>query len=115
MHANGPHATQAPTQSPHQPAPQQYVAHHEFGGSADLTTTIVHAISNVTGADVTEAEFSLADHVDPTALDRLFRDRPDGTPRSSGQVSFDVFGHRVTVFGDGRITIVPIQREPVRR
>lgn len=114
MHGNGRNATHAaPPQHSQRQQQQRYFAQHDFDGSAKLTTTLVHAISNVTGADVTEAEHSLDDHVDSRALDRLFRPRSDGTPRASGQVNFTLWGHQVTVYSDGQITIVPCQQPPV--
>lgn len=107
MHANGPHVA---SPAPSHPAPGEqrgYYAQHDFDGPATLSTTLVHALSNVTGADVTEAERSLAEHADPRALDLLFRPRPDGTVREPGRVTFTVWGHRVTVESDGHISIVP--------
>lgn len=112
MYQNGPTAqTTAPT--PQQTrTPQNYVVEHDFDGTAELTTTIVHALSDVTGVDVTEATFTLNDHVDPDALNRLFAPKSDGTPRANGQVSFSVWGHQVTVYSHGQIRIVPPQRAP---
>jgi len=89
------------------PEAQPYVVTHDFGGSAELTTTLAHAISDVTGIDVTDTGFTIADYVDPGALDRLFRPKPDGTPRSNGQLSLTIWGCQVTVHADGRIVITP--------
>lgn len=111
MHANGPNVTPAPPQQGRVDA-QQFYAQHDFDGSATLTTTLCHAIANVTGADVTEAERTLSDHADPAALDRLFRPQPDGTYRLPGQVSFTMWGHHVTVGSDGQISIVPPRQRP---
>lgn len=112
MHGNGPNVTQAAPPQHVQQETQQYYAQHDFDGSATLTTTLCHAIANVTGADVTEAERTLSDHADPQALDLLFRPQPDGSFRLPGQVSFTMWGHRVTVASDGQISIVPPQRQP---
>lgn len=112
MHGNGRNAPPAAPSQHTQEPPQQYYAQHDFDGPAELTTTLVHAISNVTGADVTEAEAVLDDHVDLRALDTLFRPKLDGTPRSSGRLAFSVWGHEVTVFSDGRITIAPSPQQP---
>ncbi len=89
---------------------QPYVFEHEFGGSARLTTTLAHALADVAGVDVTDAEFTLSDYVDPEALDRLFKPRADDTPRLGGHLSFTAWGCQVTVYSDGRITVVPPQR-----
>jgi hypothetical protein len=87
-----------------------HVVNHDFGGSAELTTTLAHAIADVTGIDVTDTEFTLTDHVDPEALDQLFRPKPDGTHRMNGHVSFSIWGYQVTVHSTGQITIVPPQQ-----
>lgn len=95
----------------HQRDPQRgtrtYTAEHDFDGSAELTTTLVHAISDATGVDVTDTAFTLTDHVDPEALDRLFNPGEDGTVQIDAQFSFTVWEYRVTIDGDGQITIVP--------
>lgn len=115
MHRNGHHADQ---QAPGQHRPrgtQNYFFQHDFEGPASLTTTLVHAIADVTGIDVTDTEFTLHDHVDPDALDRLFAPKPDGTPRTSGRFSFTVWEYQVTVHGDGRIAILPPRQAPPAR
>ncbi|ELY70248.1 HalOD1 output domain-containing protein [Natrinema versiforme] len=43
--------------------------------------------------------------VDPTALDALFADRPNGMRRSRGNVSFRFCGYDVTVSHDGRVLL----------
>ena len=88
-------------------APNTYYAHHDPNGAADLTTTIVHALADVMGDDVTGTEFSLYDSVDPDALDRIFAPKRDGTPRPPGHVAFSVEGYRVTVYSSGEIAITP--------
>lgn len=100
----------APQQQPRQPQP--YFVQHEFGGTSELTTTLVHAISDVTGADVRQAEESLVDYVDPGALDRLFKPRSDGTPRPNGHMSFTIWDHQVTVYHNGQIAITPPSHGP---
>lgn len=89
-----------------------YTFTHDFDGSAELTTTLAHAISDVTGVDVTDTAFTLSDHVDPEALDRLFKPSSEGTSQIDGQFSFIVWEYRVTVYSDGQITIVPPQQPP---
>ena len=106
MHGNSQNTTTAVPQNQPRP-PQPYFVQHEFGGTSDLTTTLVHAISDVTGADVTQAEASLVNFVDPEALDRLFEPSPDGTPRPNGHLSFTMWDHQVTVYHNGQIAITP--------
>ncbi|AEH36625.1 HalOD1 output domain-containing protein [Halopiger xanaduensis] len=99
------HGNTSPASSNRPPA--VYRAVHEFDGPATLTTTVIHALADCMGVDPTDGRISLYDSVDPDALDRLFRPRHDGTPRSSGQLSFVVDDHRVTVHADGEILIEP--------
>lgn len=80
---------------------------HDFDGSAQLTTTLVHAISDVTGTAVTNTEFTLNDYVDPDALNRLFGSTPDGTARATGELHLTIWGCDVTIFASGQIVIVP--------
>ena len=92
-----------------QPAPQQsYTVHHDFDGVATVTETVVHALSDVTGVDVTDTDFALYDYVDPDALNRLFAPKSDGTSRVNGHVSFTVMGYQTTIYASGQITIVPV-------
>lgn len=87
---------------------QQYVTYHDFDGVADLTTTVVHAISDVTGVDPTDAGFRLYDHVDPDALNNLFRPGSGDSGRNQATLSFNVWEYQVSIEGDGRITVVPL-------
>jgi len=107
MNGDVPHAAGMPrTQARGQPT--TYYLQHHFEGPARLTTTLVHAISDVAGVDMTDAEATLYDQVDPDALDALFS-RPSHNP---GQValSLTLWGYQVTVYGDGQIAItVPRQ------
>lgn len=112
MDGNSQYTTPAPNHAPRRVEPQPYYVEHEFGGSAELTTTLVHALSDVTGADVTEAEFQLGNYVDTDALDRLFEPAADGKGRSNGFVGFNVWGHQVTIYHDGHIVISPPQAPP---
>lgn len=106
MYRNGQHVEHnAPQQQ--SPGTQNYFVQHDFDGSAELTTTLAHAISDVTGIDVTDTGFTLNDHVDPEALDRLFEPKADGTPRTNGHVSFTIWGYQVTVYSNGQIAVVP--------
>ena len=72
-----------------------------------LGTTVVEAISRATGVPVTEMDTELNDFIDPDALDSLFADRYDGTPRGSGLVIFSMGGCEVRVDGDGHVVVTP--------
>ncbi len=103
MNGHAPPASQSP--------PSLYRASHDPDGPAALSTTVIHALADCMGVDVTDSRVSLYDAVDPDALDKLFRPRYDGTPRTGGTLSFVVSGHHVRVSGDGEILIEP----PVHR
>lgn len=90
---------------------QPYVVYHEFGGTAELSTTLAHAIADVTGYDVTDIGFALNDYVDPEALDRLFAPKPDGTPRATASLTFSLWDCQVTVSGSGRVVVTPTQSQ----
>jgi len=96
--------------SPRIPSSEQpYVVDHDFDGTAEFTTTIIHAISDVTGVDPTDAGLRLYDHVDPDALNRLFKPRSDGSKRFNCTLTFTVWGCWVSIHSSGRITVVPHQ------
>ncbi len=107
MNSNGQPTGQSsvPTAAP-EGAPR-YVVYHDFDGPSELTTTLVHAISDVTGINVSETEFTLSDFVNADALNQLFRPKPDGTLRASGRYQCTIWGCEVNVFSDGQITIQP--------
>lgn len=107
MHGNGQHVTNPTTTQPQPQQPPQYQVTHDFDGSAELTTTIVHAISDIAGIDVSRTEGTLSDSVDPDALNRIFAPNADGTPRTNARITFTLWDHQVTVEGNGQITIVP--------
>lgn len=94
-----------PESQPQQPQP--YYVTHEFGGATKLSTTLVHALADVADVDVTQAEFRLADYVDPDALDRLFEPAGDATAELDGHLTFTVWGNQVTIYHDGHIVIAP--------
>ncbi len=87
-------------------------AYHDHESAADLTTTLVHALADVMGRDVTEIEWRLADSIDPDALDRVFSPPGSGTAGGDCHVAFVVEGYRVTVYGNGEIVITPPERPP---
>jgi hypothetical protein len=83
-----------------------YVTTHDPDGPSKRSTTVIHALADVMGADVSETSFRLYDSVDPDALDRIFAST-DGNTAVGGHVAFTVEGYRVTVYEDGRIVITP--------
>lgn len=111
MHGNSQNTAPAVHPQNQPQTPQPFCIHHDFEGAAELSTTLAHALADVTGADVTEAEFSLADHVDPDALDRLFTPAGNRRRESVGHFAFTVWGHGVTVYADGQIVISPPRQQ----
>jgi hypothetical protein len=87
------------TQTPHadvvprQVGPEHY-AYHGPEGATKLSTTVVHALADVMGEDITDTGFKLYDSIDPDGLDRIFS--------SSGSIqSSSRRGYQGTV-GDAR-------------
>jgi hypothetical protein len=98
-----------------QPAPRgretnTYYARHDFDGPAALSTTVIHALSEVANVDATDTESTMFQCVDPDALDALFSPINDEMPRTSGHVSFSTWGYEVTVYSTGQIVITPPQQ-----
>lgn len=72
-----------------------------------LGTTVVNAVSEATGIPVWEMDAELNDFLDPDALDELFANRHDGTPRKGGRLVFSMSRCEICVYGDGRIVVTP--------
>ncbi|WP_276271106.1 HalOD1 output domain-containing protein [Haloarcula litorea] len=86
--------------------------HHVYPTDAagPLSQTIVYAAADATGVDPTEFDETLADCLDPDALDRVFESGGPGTT-----VSFTFADCRVVV-EDGVVTVTPVSddRNPGR-
>ncbi|GAA0226811.1 HalOD1 output domain-containing protein [Haladaptatus pallidirubidus] len=80
---------------------------HDLASSQSLSTTVTVAVADVAGVEPAEIPEQLYDVIDPEALDKLFKSRDDGTSRRGGRLSFSLYGHHVTVRGDGSITVQP--------
>jgi len=111
MYRNEAHAKQSPRQQQVR-GTGTYFVKHDFDGPAELTTTLAHALSDVSGVDVTDTGFTLYDYIDPDALDRLFKPREDAAQQINGMLTVTVWGHQVTIYSDGQIAIVPPQQPP---
>jgi hypothetical protein len=109
MHRNATqtHSRSAPTQHGQQ-SPSYYVE-HDANGTAELTTTLVHAISDVTGVDTTDVEAAIAEEIDLDALDRVFRTGSAGAGQLQGTFSLTLWGHRVTIYSGDGVVVVPPQ------
>lgn len=91
----------------HHPHSRDFYAYHDPVSAANVSTTVVHALADVMGRDISDAGFVLYDSIDPDSLDRIFSPTADGTPRPPGHVAFTVDGYRVTVYSSGQIVITP--------
>lgn len=73
------------------------------------TLAVIEAVAEREDVAPTELEppryESLYNVCNPEALDALFAPREDGTPRGSGQISFQFCGYDVTVESDGEVTV----------
>lgn len=85
----------------------RYVVDYDPNGSATLLSTLVHALTTVVDVDVSQGEFSLYDSVDPDALERIFANKADGSPRVDGHVAFTALECEVYVHANGDIFIHP--------
>lgn len=103
------HAPSPPRRIPshRSPEPSNLYAYHHPASPAKLSTTVVHALADIMGDDVTNTESSLFHSVDLKALDHLFAPLEGGHQRTSGHVAFTVMGYRVTVYSTGHIVITP--------
>jgi len=99
-----------PTGPTPQAQPNTFTAYHDIEGPAKISTTIVHALADVMGVDVTDIGFSLYDSIDTDALDSLFT--PEDERQLNGHICFFVEGFQVTVYGDGQIDIDTPSRHP---
>lgn len=91
------------------PETSTYYAQHDFDGPAKLSTTVIHAVSEVANADMTTTESTVFQQVDLKALDDLFSPVGPEAPRTSGHVSLDVWGYGVTIYSNGQIVIAAPQ------
>jgi len=86
-----------------QPEQTPYRIRYDPDGERALSTVVVEALE-AAGGDVTDVA-PLYESLDPDALDALFETRPNGTPRTRGEVSFVVAGYGVTVTADGHVVV----------
>lgn len=105
MNGNATDARSGTQQQYSAPETNTYYAQHDFDGPAKLSTTVIHSISEVANVDMTNTESTLFQHVDPDALNDLFQPVGSDAPRTSGQVTLNIWGYGVTVYSDGQIVI----------
>lgn len=76
-----------------------------YADGEQLSTAVVMALTTVTGGDSGDIGVPLYDVIDPDALDNLFSDKHDGSPRTGGKVVFTILNYEVTVQSYGEIVI----------
>lgn len=81
-----------------------YRAHHDMTEDG-LTVTVAMALEEATGVEATQVISDFSTYVDPDALCRLFRVRPDVLVRETGRVDLLIEGHDVRIYSDGDIEI----------
>lgn len=84
-----------------------YRTHHDVSDGG-LCLTITEALAEIEDVDPAHLIGDFARYVDPDALERLFRRRPNGDLRDpSGKLTLNIQGSVVTVHADGEIIIEP--------
>jgi hypothetical protein len=78
---------------------------HSRCGNESLSASVIRAVADAADLEPAELGTPLYDQIDPDALDSLFSDRHDGTPRASGHVSFTLLEYDVTVYSDGHVVV----------
>jgi hypothetical protein len=89
-------------QSTIEPGP---VLTYEVNDDEELSEGVVSAVAAVSNTDPAVME-PLARSIDPDALNALFADQYDGTPRESGTARFAFLGYELVVTGDGLVTVL---------
>ena len=84
-----------------------YHVQHELGTDRSLSTTVTMAVADVAGVEPSDIPEQLYDVIDPEALDALFEPKDSGAPRRGGRLTFSLYGHHVTVRGNGSVTVQP--------
>lgn len=85
--------------------PRRYTAYHDVTGPARLTTTVVHVVADIAGADVSTVHTEIGTALDLDALDRLFTADYDSRSAPQGHLRFPVWHYEVTIHADGRIVV----------
>lgn len=76
-----------------------------YDSEESLSAVVIQAVADAAGLEPAELGTPLYDQIDPDALDNLFSDRHNGTPRGSGHVAFTLLDYEVTVYSDGHVVV----------
>jgi hypothetical protein len=85
------------------PVDRVYRLSYDPDDERELSTVVISAVSRVMGVPVEELELNAVVH--PEALNLLFSDRPNGTPREGGSLTFLLAGCEVTLEGSGEVVL----------
>ncbi|WP_166035422.1 HalOD1 output domain-containing protein [Halorussus pelagicus] len=89
----------------HSPVRPGTILTHELEGDQTPSEGIVAAVSSASNTDPAALK-PLATTIDPDAIDALFSDHYDGTPRGVGLVKFGYAGYEVVVNGNGCVSVL---------
>ena len=78
--------------------------YHDWEDESDLSSTIVTAVSEITGQSETSVE-RIYNRVDPDSLNALFTHTSAKNPRSDGLVSFTLDGCEVAIYASGFVFV----------
>lgn len=87
----------------------EWIMRSSFSDTSDVTAankpvveTVVSTVARIEGVDPVDLSEPVFTFVDPDALDALVSSAPTGTDLS---VTFEAWGHEITVAGDGRVRV----------
>lgn len=76
----------------------------DFDTTESVSTNVLLALDSLPEFDAKSSDEALFEHVDPDALDALFRSSPDGD-RAGGWVYFPVGDYEVSVSARGEVIV----------
>jgi hypothetical protein len=97
----------AETTAGYDPRTGAFHVHHDWSGGESLTELVVCSVAAVAGLEPMDVD-PISTRVDTDALESLFA--VDDAPAGESAVTFRLNDCRVTVYGDGEVTIRPSDR-----
>jgi len=91
------------------PSAVTYLTRYDRSSERTLATKVVEAVATVVGVDPRALDDRLAYHVDPDALNALFRPATDHVESPTAGVCFTFADYRVTIFETDAIAIRPTE------
>jgi len=88
-------------------------AYRVAGGDDDPSTQVIRGVEEIVGQGA-EKQTWLYDCVDPDALDAIFGQKHDGSPRTNGKITFPARGCEILVNADGEIVVFgPVEEDKI--